>query len=304
MQSLILNFTQSIFPIVLVVLTGYLLRRWRPLDPKQVGHIAFNIMLPTLIFREVYISNLKLEDSFKMFGLTIILLAVLLACGWILGTVVKASYTQRTAMTITVAFMNCGALGLSVNEFAFGSDALAWAGIFFLTVIVLMTVFGVYIAEAGRMSTTNAVKQLFKVPMIYAVGAAFLAKAIQIEIPAVLMRPINLTASGAVPIVLILLGIQIAETGIPKNWGLVGLITCASLVLSPIIAFGLAQLIGMQGLPLKVAVLQAGMPLAVLNGVIATEYDLEPELVASAILISTLLSPITLSILLSALNSF
>jgi predicted permease len=302
MQALILNFSQSIFPIVLVVLSGYLLRRWRPIDPKQVAHISFIIMLPAFLFREIYRSELDLDDSFKMFGLTIILLAVLMALGWILGKAIKASVSQRAAIIITIAFMNCGALGLSVNEFTFGGDALPWAGIFFITVVVLTIPVGVYFAESGRMSPTKAIRQLFKVPIIYAVFAAFLVKAIQLEIPAVLMRPIELVAAGAVPLVLVILGIQIAEAGRPKDWKLVGLTSGVRLILSPILAYGIVQLLALQTLPLKVAVLQAGMPIAVLNGIIATEYDLEPDLVASTILVSTLLSPITLSILISTLQ--
>ncbi|MCK4897305.1 MAG: hypothetical protein KAS38_00900 [Anaerolineales bacterium] len=45
------------------------------------------------------------------------------------------------------------------------------------------------------------------------------------------------------------------------------------------------------------------MPIAVLTSVVATQYDLEPEYVASAILVSTLVSPITLAIIISVLNS-
>jgi predicted permease len=44
------------------------------------------------------------------------------------------------------------------------------------------------------------------------------------------------------------------------------------------------------------------MPSAVLNSILATQYDVEPDFVSSAILVTTLLSPLTLTPLLQALH--
>ena len=303
MQTLFLNFANSIFPISLVVLFGYLLRRWKKIDPQQVAHIVFYIMLPALIFRDLYAFNVPLEDSFKMIGITITLIFFLLVIGWIIGRFSRVSSSERAAVILITAFMNCGALGLSVSEFGFGIEAVVWAEIFFIAAVVMLIVVGVFIGESGRLPLGKAVTQVLKAPIIYALGAALLARTIQVEIPAAIMRPIDLAASGAIPLTLVVLGIQFAESSIPKNWRLVSLPIGIRLIISPLIAFGLAHLLNLEGLPLKVAVLQAGMPIAVLIGVIATQYDLEPEFVASTILVSTLVSPITLAIILSLMNS-
>ncbi len=45
------------------------------------------------------------------------------------------------------------------------------------------------------------------------------------------------------------------------------------------------------------------MPSAVVNIVIATEYDVEPEFVTGAVLVTTLLSPLSLTPLLAALGA-
>jgi predicted permease len=44
------------------------------------------------------------------------------------------------------------------------------------------------------------------------------------------------------------------------------------------------------------------MPTAVLNSILASQYDVEPEFVSSAILFTTLLSPLTLTPLIQALQ--
>jgi predicted permease len=43
------------------------------------------------------------------------------------------------------------------------------------------------------------------------------------------------------------------------------------------------------------------MPTAVLASMLATQYDADPEFVAAAVLLSTMLSPLTLTPLLAAL---
>ncbi|MCK4897304.1 MAG: hypothetical protein KAS38_00895 [Anaerolineales bacterium] len=77
-----------------------------------------------------------------------------------------------------------------------------------------------------------------------------MARTIQVEIPAAIMRPIELAASGAIPLTLVVLGIQFAESGIPKNWRLVSFPVGIRLIISPLIAFGLAHLLNLEGLPL------------------------------------------------------
>jgi predicted permease len=44
------------------------------------------------------------------------------------------------------------------------------------------------------------------------------------------------------------------------------------------------------------------MPAAVITTLIATEFDAEPKLVTGAVVLSTLLSPITLSIIIALLK--
>ena len=60
----------------------------------------------------------------------------------------------------------------------------------------------------------------------------------------------------------------------------------------------LAWLLGLEGTARQAGILQASMPSAVLCIILATEYDLEPELVTSVVFFTTLLSPLTLTPLL------
>jgi len=61
----------------------------------------------------------------------------------------------------------------------------------------------------------------------------------------------------------------------------------------------LTELLGVEGLTRKVLVLQASMPVGVLNYLFAQRYGRSPEQVASLVLVSTLLSVVSIPLLLA-----
>jgi predicted permease len=61
----------------------------------------------------------------------------------------------------------------------------------------------------------------------------------------------------------------------------------------------LTTLLGVEGLTRKVLVLQASMPVGVLNYLFAQRYARSPEQVASLVLVSTLISVLSIPVLLA-----
>jgi len=65
----------------------------------------------------------------------------------------------------------------------------------------------------------------------------------------------------------------------------------------------LAPLFGLSGMAYNAGILESSMPTAVLATILATEYDAEPAFVTTAVFVSTLLSPLTLTPLLLVLGA-
>jgi predicted permease len=101
---------------------------------------------------------------------------------------------------------------------------------------------------------------------------------------------------------LLLLGMQLSGNGSRSHLGLLGLVSAARLIVSPLIAWGLTALFRFPPAATQAGILEAAMPTAVLNSILAAQYDAEPEFVSSAILVTTVLSPLTLTPLLQALQ--
>jgi predicted permease len=200
---------------------------------------------------------------------------------------------------IVVMFSNGGNYGLSVNSFAFGQAALARATIYYVTSAILMYTVGVLIASSGQSSFHKALAGVFKIPAVYGVLAAIVVMLTQTAVPQVVMRPVQLLGNAALPCMILVLGMQMERTTKFERPLLVGLATFLSLVVTPLLAFGLVSLLGLSGVARQAAMIESSMPAAVVTTILALEYRVAPGFVTGAVFISTLLSPITVTLIIA-----
>jgi predicted permease len=66
------------------------------------------------------------------------------------------------------------------------------------------------------------------------------------------------------------------------------------LIIAPLVAIGLTLLFGFEGLTRSVSIIEMATPVAVATIIVTTEFNLLPKAMTTAVVLSTLLSPITL----------
>jgi predicted permease len=76
-----------------------------------------------------------------------------------------------------------------------------------------------------------------------------------------------------------------------------------SLIVAPLVALGLTSVLGLSGPARQAGVILASMPVAVVTTILALEFEIAPSFVTSAVFVSTLLSPLTLTPLIAFLTS-
>jgi len=74
----------------------------------------------------------------------------------------------------------------------------------------------------------------------------------------------------------------------PAQPGIVVLGLGISLLVAPFVALALASALGISGPARQAAVTLASMPVAVVNTILALEFELAPEFVTSAVFVSTI----------------
>jgi predicted permease len=303
LSSLLGLFANNILPILIVAAVGVLLQRIFRLDVRTFSQAIIYVLAPCLIFTNLAFSDIAISEMLLMVALALLLILCMGAISYVASRLLRLPAKLASVFIITTTFMNAGNFGLAFTDFTLGSNGLAWASIFFVTSATMMNSAGIYIATAGAYSPLDALRKLARFPAIYAIPLALIVRATGFVIPLPILRPIELLSDAAVPTMLLLLGMQIADNGMPEQKGILALSTSLRLLASPLIAWLLASSLGLAGIARDAAIIEAAMPTAVFTAVLAHEFDLDSSFATSAIFASTLLSPLTLTLLISLLGS-
>lgn len=297
-NELITTFADNLLPILLVAGSGFALGKLLTIDSRSLGRVVFYVFSPLLVFDLMIKSELDLRQALTTVGYTTSVILAMGLLAFLLGKLFRLERTYLLAVILTVAFGNTGNYGLPLVKFAFGTDALAVASLFYVTTTILFNTIGVVIASLGHMDLKSSILGLFKVPVVYGVVLALLIKGIGMQLPLPLSRTIEIAAHGAIPLMLVLLGLELTRIEWSHSFRAAGLGVLAKLVLGPLVGILLAGWFGLQGPARQGSVIEAAMPAAVATTVIATEYKLEPSLVTAIVFLGTALSPLTLTPLL------
>ena len=301
-NELFSTFANNLLPILLIAAAGYILGKLLTVDSRTIGRIVFYIFSPLLVFNLMVTSQLNLKQAVTTVGYTAIFIAIMGLLAFTLGKIFRLERPQLLAVILTVAFGNTGNYGLPLVKFAFGDEALAVASIFYVTTTILFNTVGVIISSLGHTDLKSAILGVFKLPIVYGVALALLVKATGFVIPISLSRTIEIAASGAVPLMIVLLGLELTKIEWSHSFRALGVGVLTKLILGPAVGLLLASLFGLQGHSHQGSVIEASMPAAVATTVVATEYRLEPSLVTAIVFLGTILSPLTLTPLIVFLS--
>ncbi len=293
----------NLLPVFLTAATGFLLGKTLRPDIKSVSRVAFYIFSPCLVFKSIVGSKLTGDELGLMAFFTIA--AILLSGALALGVARMLRYPRpvAAAVILSVMFVNGGNFGLPLNLYAFGEAGLARAVLYFVFSTLMVYTLGVFVAGNGTLSATGALRSVLRVPAVYALPLAGVVQFSGWTLPPSLQRPIDLLGTAAIPTMLVILGLQLARARLGERPGPVGVVTGLRLLAGPLIGLALAWLMGLTGPLRQAAVLESAMPTAVITTILAVAFDAQPELVTGAVLVTTLLSPLTLTPLLLFLKA-
>ena len=289
-------FASTLLPVFLVAATGALLAARIPLDGRTLGRIVFYLATPSLVFRSLYQMDVDLGSLQRIALIAAAVGIVTGLLGWLAA--IDQPRERRSAFVLTSAVPNNGNMGLPICLFAFGTPGLTLATVYYVTSSFLTNTVGVVVASAGRAPLAVALQQSLRAPMLYAAFLGLLFNRTGFTLPVGIFRAIDLLASAAIPGMLILLGIQLRHAPLRDRQWVIMRATSIRLLAAPILAWLICSVVGVGGLERNVITLQAAMPTAVMTSVLATEFDAAPRLVATIILLTTLLSMLTLSLVL------
>jgi len=275
-----------LLPVLVIASLGY---GWRKLgvafEREFVTRLVLNIAAPCLIIDSLSNLNLPGEVVAKMaLGGVGMFVSAVTACFVIIKL---AGLSVRTFLP-ALAIGNTGNLGLSVCFFAFGPEGLGLA----VAVFVANSI-GQFTLTPMLQSGRSPWRTLVTTPVIYGavIGTALLVT--DYQLPEWVSGTVSQLGGLLIPMMLLALGntlggFKVSRLPFASFWGLVRLAVGLS------IAVLIAEILGLEGVPRGVLILQGAMPAAIFSYLFAARYDRAPDDVAGIVLMSTLFSILTL----------
>jgi predicted permease len=295
-------FVSDILPIFAIAAVGFLLARHLNASVKTLAHVVFYALIPCLVFNLLVTSHMTGSQFARMAAMSVLVTLTMGLVARLVALPLRMSRPELSAFLLVVMFSNSGNYGLPVVLFAFGPDALTHATAYFVTGSMMTYTLGVFLAAAGRRSVQRALSGIARVPVIYGVVIAAAVLATGIPVPLAVIRPVSLLSDAALPMMILVLGMQLERASVPDRPLFVAAAVGLSLVVAPFVSLGLASLIGVSGPGRQAGVTLASMPVAVVTTILALEFDVAPAFVTSAVFVSTFLSPLTLTPLIAYLK--
>jgi hypothetical protein len=269
---------------------------------QTLSRVTFHALAPALVFNILTTSTLSGFEFGRMAAFYVLVAASAGLMARVAAIPLRLDRASLSAFLLVVVCSNSGNYGLPVALLAFGREALAFASVYFVSSAIFSYTGGVLLAASGRRSVAQALAGVFRVPADYGALAAAAVMGLGLPVPDVIARPMALLSDAALPMMVLVLGMQLERARWPERLDVVVVASVLSLIATPLAAFGVAHLLGLQGAAFQAGVLQASMPTAVITTILALEFDVAPSFVTSVVCVTTLLSPVTLTVLIAFLQ--
>ncbi len=293
---------QVLTPIFLTAGAGYVLARRLGVRPQTLSKAAFFVFSPCLLFDKFSHSSLSADELGRLALFALLTIAGSGLIGWTLARLFRFDRVMTAAFVLCCIAGNTGNYGLPTNQFAFGDAALEPAVIYYAMSTLVLSTVGIYVAASGRQTASQALRNVLTVPLAYAGVAGLLVWSTGLTVPLPIERFAGLAGQAAIPVMLVILGMQLADVRLRDDLGRVTLAALTKLLSGPLLGLFFASLLGLSGVTRQASIVEASVPTAVMAIVLSTEYDTAPRFTASVVMVSTLLSLATMTVVLVLLR--
>jgi predicted permease len=285
-----------ILPTFIVILIGYLLGKVWKINIGVIVDLIFYVGLPALVFTSMVDKKIVLVDAVRVWACS---LTIILGCGLAGWVVFKLMRQTHSALHIPIAIMNTVNIPFPIISLAYGAEGLAAATLFYIPSTLLLFSVGVYIVSGKRWR--DSLKEVYRVPAIYAAAAGLVVNLLNISVPTLVMKPLSLISPMVIPLVLLVLGCNLSTvriTSLPTT------LIASFLRIGVGLALGFASvsLFHVTGIMRSVVILDSAMPAAANTAILAMKYNNESELISSVVFVTTVASLIVIPFLLSVLS--
>ncbi len=278
MFSKIASITLPIFTLVLV---GFFYSRRVKPDLAGANKLVVDIALPVLIFISLSAKNF---DPIAAITLTLASIALIVLSGLLAWPFTKISGASRQAFLPCAMFTNVGPIGIPLIALAYGPEGVA-------TAVVLLVISNIlhFTLGAAVMSGKADWRMVYANPLVWATVLGIASSQLKIVLPEWAQTSGTMIGSVLVPMMLLSLGARLASSQVADAWAGVKA-SVLILLVRLIAAFLILGVLPLQGLERGALILFACLPAAVFNFMLADKFQVQPNIVASTVIVGHVFS--------------
>jgi malonate transporter and related proteins len=291
--------------IALAVVVGYVTGRTKVLGPagRQVlALLAFNVLAPFLLFSVLATADVGALFSALLPVSALAALAMMLVFALVALLVWRRNPAHTVIGSLSAGYVNGNNIGIPIAVYMLG-DAAYSAPVVLLQLLVFapiaLAMLGALVE--GRTSVRAILRSTFTNPIIIGSLAGVLVAVTRIELPPIVLEPIELIGHAAVPVMLIAYGMslhgqRLFEPGTGRRDIL--LATVLKLGVMPVAAWALGRFVfGLDGVELYAVTVLAALPTAQNVFNFAQRYKTAEIVARDSILLTTIGSvPVLLAV--------
>ena len=293
--ELFLYALNAVGPIFLMVGAGYLFKQKRLIDDSFVRHaniLVFYFALPAYIF--LSISKAEFGELIDSRALAAIIAGTLVT--FIISLAVSHKKPFRGAFVQAATRSNATLLGLALIHNTLGESGTAIAASVLAVLIPLANILSLIVLLNWRHANLRKQIMVFiKNPLLISIFAGIIASLLRIPIPGIFNGLLELLARLSLPLALIGIGGSLTAQLKFTNVQYLGWVTLLKNVCYPIVTVLIGWMLGLSMQVITVLFLISASPTAVSAYVMADATGNDAEFTASAIIVTTTASVVTIS---------
>jgi predicted permease len=286
----------------LIVLCGSLWSYLKPanLSPQQtrlvLTNLVYYLFLPALVLNTIWHTEIN-ANVFQYSFITICSISFSLFCIGLLSKLISISKKSLGAMLLAAAFPNVTYLGLPVLENSLGqwTNAVVIQIDLFATTPFLFTV-GVLISRHyGEELTKKHILLFFNTPLFWTLAVALALNFFKISTPVIVSNLLTQFTSLVAPLMIFSLGLTLTVSSFQPRYIYLALpVLIIKLMMMPYFATLCSAYSLLDYSHQMATILDLGMPSMLLGIVFCEHYKLNTALYATAAMLTTLFSMVTL----------
>ncbi|MCL4078798.1 AEC family transporter [Coriobacteriia bacterium Es71-Z0120] len=268
----------------------------KPEDAKPLNAVLLNVGLPALVFSSVH--GAKIERSLALVpALAWVVALVGLAAALLLARVLKLPPAAAGAFVLAAVFGNTGYIGYPVAHALLGEPGLVRA-IFsdiFGNTLAMIAVGALVAARIARHEAdVRPLKEIVTFPPFVALALALATRGV--DVPIAFMDWLGALGRIVVPLIMISVGLSLRPRKLKDQAGVVAAVAAVKLVVLPLVGLLAARLILRDEASARVVVLEASVPTMMMAVIMGHRFDLDTDLIASAVLVTTVVSVVAIPV--------